>query len=720
MRYYKASEINEYLKNFNVSSIDTVQKKKKHYYNIPCTFDIETTSCYRDLETGEILEALEVVKMKNNSSFNDGRYEKLAFMYIWMLSIDDHIIIGRTWGDFADVIRKICMKFRTDKTHLVIYVHNLQFEFDYMKFIFKWDKIFATEAHKVIYAIASCGIMFKCSYFLSNCSLETVGKNLTKYKAAKQVGKLDYGKIRHSTTPLTESEVEYCLYDVIVLSNFIRESMEQEKNNSIMAIPLTKTGYVRRYCRNYVNLPMYQYVYNKFIHQFKLDRKLYSMLKDGFMGGFTHANALNSGEVFESVYSMDFTSSYPAVMLLEPEYAISKGEYYKLDSLDDFNMQLAHYFCIFDITFTNIRLKESVYESIISESKCRDGINLKSNNGRIYYADKISITLTNIDYKDIRLFYNYDTISIKNFRRYKKGYLPKPLMECVLKFYKEKTTLKDVEGEEKNYQQFKAMLNSIFGMMVEDPIKNIIEFNQEQDLWSSTIEIDEGIDKYNKSRNRFLCYEHGLTITALARHNLFTGVYELGPDFIYADTDSLKFLNYPKYKKYFDNYNDNIIKKIKKVCKHYDLNEADFMPKTIKGETKIIGVWDYEGRYDRFKTLRAKTYLYQKDGAYSLTVAGLNKKVAMPYIESKAKALNCTPFDLFTDDLFIDGEHSGKLLHTYLNIDKIVKIKDYLGNILDVHVHDGIHLEPTPFTLSIPYLYLEYIKGIKTKYKKDL
>lgn len=144
------------------------------------------------------------------------------------------------------------------------------------------------------------------------------------------------------------------------------------------------------------------------------------------------------------------------------------------------------------------------------------------------------------------------------------------------------------------------------------------------------------------------------------------------------------------------------------------------MPKTIKGETKIIGVWDYEGCYDHFKTLRAKTYMTEVNGVYSLTVAGLNKKVAMPYIESKAKALNCSPFDLFTDDLFIDGEHSGKLLHTYLNIDKIVKIKDYLGNILDVHVHDGIHLEPTPFTLSIPYLYLEYIKGIKTKYKKDL
>ena len=92
----------------------------------------------------------------------------------------------------------------------------------------------------------------------------------------------------------------------------------------------------------------------------------------------------------------------------------------------------------------------------------------------------------------------------------------------------------------------------------------------------------------------------------------------------------------------------------------------------------------------------------------------------MPYLEEKAKRLNMDVFDLFDDELFIDGEHSGKLLHTYLNMNERIKVKDYLGVECEVKVHDGIHLEPTPFTLSIPYLQLEYIKGVKTKYKKEL
>lgn len=720
MKYYTSKNIDEYFKLFKYNEIKIVSKKKKKFYNIPCTFDIETTNAYKNLNTGEVLEAREVVKMKNDKDFKEEDYQKVSWMYVWMVSIDDNLFVGRTWLEFGEFMRKVCIKFQTDKKGLIFYIHNAQFEFDFIKFIFSWDKIFCSEPHKIMYATASCGITFKCSYMLSNSSLETVGKNLIKYKASKQVGKLDYNKIRHQNTPLTDDEIDYCLYDVIVLSNFIRESMEDEDNNSLVQIPLTKTGYVRRYCRNYVNNPMYQYVYNKFIHQFTLDEKLYVMLKDAFMGGFTHANALNCGEVFECVHSYDFTSSYPAVMLLEPEYPISKGSFYNPTSYEDFKTNIDLYFCIFDITFYNIRQKDAVFENIISESKCRDAIGLKANNGRVYEASEITITITNIDYKDINLFYNYDKIKINNFRRYRKGYLPEPLMECVLKFYKDKTTLKDVKGEEANYQLSKGMLNSIFGMMAEDPIKSIIEFNQEQDLWTSEINIEEGIKTYNNSRNRFLCYEHGLVITALARRNLFSGIRELGSDFIYADTDSLKFLNLEKHKAYFDNYNKSIYDKIEKVCKHYDFSIEDFSPRTIKGEVKTIGLWDYEGCYDRFKTLRAKTYLYQKDGVYNLTVSGLNKKVAMPYLEEKAKRLNMDVFDLFDDELFIDGEHSGKLLHTYLNINERIKVKDYLGNVSEVKVHDGIHLEPTPFTLSIPYLYLEYIKGVKTKYKKEL
>ena len=35
-------------------------------------------------------------------------------------------------------------------------------------------------------------------------------------------------------------------------------------------------------------------------------------------------------------------------------------------------------------------------------------------------------------------------------------------------------------------------------------------------------------------------------------------------------------------------------------------------PKTIKGETKTLGVWDFDGFYTDFKTLGAKRYIFRR------------------------------------------------------------------------------------------------------------
>ena len=59
------------------------------------------------------------------------------------------------------------------RKYLIFYVRNLEFEFQFIKKYFKWDNVFATEPHKVLYARTVDGFEFKCSYFLAGCSLET-------------------------------------------------------------------------------------------------------------------------------------------------------------------------------------------------------------------------------------------------------------------------------------------------------------------------------------------------------------------------------------------------------------------------------------------------------------------------------------------------------------------------------------------------------------------
>lgn len=214
----------------NIQVPKTIKTNKQiSYYNIPCAFDIETTSI-----------------TKSSTLDNE---EKYAFMYIWQLSINGVKMYGRTWDEFLEVYQELVDHFQThENRRLVIYVHNLSFEFQFIRKLLTWSKVFAMDKRKPIQAITIDGIEFRCSYILSGFSLAKLGDQLQRYKVSKKVGDLDYSKIRHSKTPLTEKELGYCFSDIEVVESYIRECIENE--GDITRIPLTKTGYVRNYCRN--------------------------------------------------------------------------------------------------------------------------------------------------------------------------------------------------------------------------------------------------------------------------------------------------------------------------------------------------------------------------------------------------------------------------------------------------------------------------------------
>ena len=182
---------------------------------------------------------------------------------------------------------------------------------------------------------------------------------------------------------------------------------------------------------------------------------------------------------------------------------------------------------------------------------------------------------------------------------------------------------------------------------------------------------------------------------------------ECGYDYIYSDTDSVKIRNKEKHAEYFKRYNDNIRIKLKKMCDTYHIDFSRVEPKG-----KLLGVWDYEGDYSRFKTLGAKRYMTEKDGQISFTVAGCNKKVAVPYLLDKFGQEGI--WDAFDDSLYIDGEHTGKLTHSYIDDEMCGSIVDYTGK-QDIYDQlSGIHLEPCSFTLSMTADYLLYLAGCTT------
>lgn len=662
---------------------------KRQVYNVPASFDIETTSFYQE-------------------------GQKRATMYIWTFSICGYIIQGRSWVEFVDMCSTLSDLLKLDdKCRFIIYVHNLSYEFAFMCNWFEWTKVFAVDERKPVYAITSTNIEFRCSYILSGYSLSKVAENLHSFDIKKLKGDLDYNIMRGSTTQLTPEENQYCINDVQIVVCYILEEIENN-HGSIANIPLTKTGYVRRYCRDCCQrsdgTTRKFSDYRKLMNSLTLEPDEYRSLKRAFAGGFTHGNAQHGAKTMQDIASYDLTSSYPTVMIAE-RFPMSKGEYIDCTTLtpERFTQYCERYCCIFDVTLYGINTISKA-DTYLSKSKCWNIRGAIIDNGRVYAADMLTTTITNIDWEIIRHVYSFEHLQISNMWVYMSNYLPSEFVKSILKLYVDKTTLKGIEGKEVEYMHSKANLNSTYGMTVTDICRPDITFTD--GAWAiNSKSLAQIIEKNNRSVNRFLFYPWGVFVTAYARRNLWQAIQECGTDFVYADTDSVKFRNHVLHEDFFNRYDAEIERKLRAACEYHKIDyETNCAPLTVKGDRKPMGVWDFEGKYDRFKFLGAKRYMTETNGTMSLTVSGVNKKTAVPYLLRRY----ADPFEAFTDNLIIPPESTGKLLHTYLDMEMCGSFKDHNGVMQHYHELSAVHLEPTGYSLSIAQEYSDFIAGIQS------
>lgn len=689
---FELKNISDFLNTIDKKNI--IKSKDKIYYNIAMSFDIETSSFYED-KNGIIYTNDEYKKLKNQV-----KAEKKAIMYIWQFAIKENVIIGRTWNDFLFFCKKLYDYLDLKKRYIIVYVHNLSYEFQFICKWFNWVDIFADSERKPLKAMTDTHFIFKCSYRLSGYSLEVLANNLKSHNIKKMVGDLNYNLIRNSKTPISKEELKYCVNDVLIVTSYIDEQINEFGN--IEKIPLTQTGKVRRYVRKQCfQNKEYQY----FIKELTIEKPEYLLLKNAFAGGFTHCNAMYTNKICKNVTSYDFTSSYPTVLISE-KYPMSKGKEVYINNESELLKLIKNYCVLVDLQFINIK-SNFLYEQIISYSKCRNIKNPLINNGRIVQADTLTITCTDIDFLNIKDFYKWDNMKIGLCYIYKKDYLPKEFIKTILHLYKSKTELKGVDGKEVEYLHSKELLNSLYGMCVTSIVHDTINFNGTE--WTTENgNLDEELKNYNTDKNRFLFYHWGVWCTAYARNNLYTGIKECKEDYIYSDTDSVKIFNADKHKNYFEEYNKWILQKLEKCLNYHNIPLYFISPKTVKGEIKTLGVWDFDGFYTDFKTLGAKRYIFKKDNKLNITVCGLSKKSGKEFIENKKN-----PFIFFNEGMYIDSEHTGKMTHTYIDREIENTITDYLGNTAYYHEKSYIHLEKTDYLLSLSDMYIKYFMGVQ-------
>lgn len=592
----------------NAKLVKKVGKYNPKYYDISVSFDTETTS----------------MKKANG--------DKFAFMYVWQFSIDGYFCYGRTWSQFIELLMNL-QKFgglNKDK-RIIIYIHNLSFEFQFFRKYIPWVEIFSKEEREPMKAVSGFGIEFRDSLILSGYKLETLAKNLTSHKVEKMVGDLDYSLIRNSKTTFTKKELGYMLNDVKILDAYIDEQRQQYKD--IAHIPLTNTGRVREKLRKncFGDTNASRLKFQDMVKNLTLSKDVYDELEQAFAGGFTHANPNHVGKTYHNVASIDFTSSYPTVMIAE-KFPSSTAHSYKFTNMNDFEELCKNRLVMFQVDFTNLVSKID-FDNYISKNRCLNIEGETENNGRVFSADKLSIVITNVDWQIIKQVYAWENIKISRVKWFYKHYLPKPIIESILYFYNAKTKLKNVAGKEAEYMHGKQLLNSVYGASVSKVIHDEVEYNNNQ--WTTEpADAEKQLQQYNNSNNRVLYFPYGVWVTSFARANLWSGILSIKDDYIYSDTDSIKMLNWQKHKNYVENYNKTITEKLEKTLKFYRIPLDQIRPKTVDGREKPLGVWDFEGVYSSFKTLGAKRYVYTEKGKLYTTIAGLGKKQGAKYLLS--------------------------------------------------------------------------------------
>lgn len=614
---------------------------------------------------------------------------------------------------------------------ICVVVHNLSYEFQFIKDFFNFEKILCTSPRKII-AAETEQIVFRCSYFLSNQSLEKFLKN-ENVPEKYQKTNMDYLVKRFPWTPLTPEEEEYCANDVIGLHMAMEHRISQCFNEDINNLPLTSTGYVRKDCRKAVaSNKNNRYRFKRE----RLDLPTFTMCHDAFRGGNTHANRLYVNKLLHMLGQEDVRSEYPAMLLLfDYPTKFFDMKPFKQNEFDYYLKNHKKWAMLIKVVWKNIRLKDPYATPVpyISTSKCdhlafnyhkKDSSakkkykkSLQVDNGRVLEAAYLETIITEEDYRIISSQYTWQEEKITQVKVAKKKPIPKELKEQILKYFYDKTTLKQDEDSPDfdldiayNYGKSKNLLNGIYGMHVTSPIRPEYTFNEE----NHTVEEihrdeEELLNEYYESFSSFLSYQVGIWCTSYARAWLQRGIdlclreekQEDGTikkisDLIYCDTDSCKFINKALHKPKFEKLNKEIEKLAEKRGAYIDYN----------GERYYLGIWEADPDALEFKTFGAKKYMYsymkkQKDGSthkdYKITISGVPKKKGKECIEASVKKGRLkSPFDIGKGYCF----HGIKTTSCYMDH---TKVHEYDVDGKKVYYASNVAMYPNSYTLGLTY-----------------
>lgn len=666
--------------------IFNADKPKKHkrckYSNIFYVYDIESTK-YEDGEVPIMAYSyLHGIKAYTfNSEMNKDNLYNYAHDYKSFRFNDE------VWSYFYNV--HLNAVDRNEK--VLVLAHNLTYEF--YNAIFNMPKLheYLTNNPDNIFAISSTDILyirignleFRDTLKLFSKSLklcaETVGMK-------KNEENKTYNEVWTPKSRLPEWEYSYNEHDLDITAVYFAKfvSLLRLKDDTINEFCktkiLTSTGMVKWTCSK-INTA--DAIKTQMLMVKECQQSINELIQDWieryvFRGGFCKSIAYYSFRINKYVWSIDFASSYPAVMvtasfpsgkIIECKGKVRKlyNKIYKWSDKDYikeyFNESVyepeEHF--IFKAKLTNVVLKERINNNdvpYISKDKCSDIVNGFVCNGSVYKADMVEVSGTELDLILYCMYYNfnigeviqefafedsgylqdYKILSIAKFAVEKEGF--KKLNNCeTIEEFKNKlkeelyegVTYEDIwrlTGVDENSVSFdkihdttstylmnaKNKLNALYGISVQHQFQQNIKYKD------YGFDIDDNKELHWNKRELYI---QGIYVTAHARFRLLLMALKIsydGMNLIYFDTDSIKCSGtVDTLNKCVDEWNrivGNLRYKIVSIYKQ-------------KGENIFLsnfGNFDNEGCSDYFMTQGSKRYISIKGDKVKCTISGVNKK----------------------------------------------------------------------------------------------
>ena len=579
-----------------------------------------------------------------------------GWIYQWAAKLGGLYVYGRKPSEIIDFMQRVAEHYQlsTDKK-IILYIHNASYDLEYLKlFLRQYDPtadFLAVDAHSILQCDV-LGFRIICSYKLTNLSLAALSKAYAD-TYTKAVGEIDYNIVRFQDSELNESDWFYMFSDVASQDDGIKGYLKMQGYSYAFKAPITSTGFVRANCRKAAkNADDWR---GDFLDM-RLDLEQYNLCRQCFMGGVCIASFKYAGVTIrgDNLRHKDFTSSYPARQMLDYFPTGAPSWYGEIESEDELNDVCNEYCCVFVLTLDNVHIKRGITAPCIPSSKCIHKENELKLNGKIVYADTLTIVVCELDYKWIKRQYDYDSLAVDKLLIFDRGKMPTWLKNEVFDYFKNKCTLKGVD--DLLYAKSKNMLNGIYGMTATAIVREQYEMDDDWILIHKELNEDDAenaLNRYYRSYNNFMPYQYAIWTTAHARDALYHCKECVGYDnFLYCDTDSVFYIETPENKLKMDEYAEYCRKRAKDGGAYVD--------------DKYLGEPTDEPPLNAFRAIHSKCYAMQefnkKTGEYELNVviAGIPKK-ATKWIDGEP-VLKTNAQELQSIDNLEDGfkfEHCG-------------------------------------------------------------